>query len=224
MGKKIKQYFDAPGFDKFSRGLERTQGRLREAVAILRSEGLDVSVKELSTYPKRFDDFNTGEGWKYRRHFDNLYNENVKRSGWLPNEEKNRMYQSYIDVAKRTHAAAQNITGIFDCGYKFKDTPEGAVIDIEATEEARRSDFIYDVDADAMAEHWERLNELRDKVKEFNQFNQKHGIPGIKAPGMYDFGGFAGYILNTHDINGDPIEVTQEQHDKSTWEFFKIKK
>ena len=223
MGER-KQYFDERAFDKFCAKLGDTERRFNEAVAALRAEGIDVSVKELSTYPTRFNDMTSGDGMTYRRHFNKLYEDALKRSGWLPNEERERMRRSFMGVHDRTKAHAQVIAGIFACGYKFTDTPDGAVIDIEATEKEKRPDFIFDIDADAMAEHWAMLQEIRDKVKALNAYNLKHGIPMITTPGAYDFGGFAGYILNTHDINGDPIEVTQEQHDKSTWEFFKIKK
>lgn len=222
MGER-KQYFDERAFDKFCETLGRTEQRFNEAVAALRAEGLDVSVKELSTYPTRFKDLTSGDGSSYRIHFNKLYEQAIKTT-WLPNEEKERMRRNFMGVCKRTLAQAQIIAGIFACGYKFTDTPDGAVIDIEATEKEKRPDFIFDIDADAMAEHWAMLQEIHDKVKALNAYNLKHGIPMITTPGAYDFGGFARYILNTHDINGDPIEVTQEQHDKSTWAFFKIKK
>lgn len=223
MGKK-KDYFDERAFDKFSEKLATTDKRFNEAVAALRDEGIDVSVKELSTYPTRFNDLISGEGWTYRRHFNKLYEDAVKRAGWLPNEEKERMRRNFMGVCDRTMAHAQVIAGVFGSGYRFNDTPDGAVIDIDATEEAKRPDFICSIDADAMAEHWAMLQEVRDKVKALNVFNIKHGIPMIENPGMYDFGQFAGFVLNQKGIDGNPIEMTQEQHDKSTWEFFKVKK
>lgn len=216
-------YFDAEAFEKFSRGLERTAQSLSESVKALRAEGLDVSVAELSTYPKRFDDFNTGEGWTYRRHFRKLFEEAAKRVGWLPNAERERMEKNFMDVANRTAYHAQNITGIFDSGYVFQDTPEGAVLDKEATEEARRSDFFYEVDADAMAEHWKLMNELRAKVSEFNNFNLCHNLPPIAAPGLYDFGAFCGFVLSAKDREGNVYDMTEEQHNERVWERFRVK-
>lgn len=225
MKRQDKQhYFDQPGFDKFCKNLENAEQRFNEAVAALRAEGLDVSVKELSTYPTRFDDLTSGEGWKYNRHFNKLYEDAVKRAGWLPNEEKERMHRNFMGVCNRTKGHAQVIAGTFGCNYKFTDTPDGAVIDIEATEEAKRKDFICGIDADAMAQHWDMLQEIRDKVNALNDFNRKHGIPVMQSPGAYDLGGFTGYVLGTRDIEGNTHDLTQEQHDKYTWQYFKIKK
>lgn len=223
MGKK-KQYFDEPAFAKFCNKLSTTEQRFNEAVAALRAEGMDVSVKELSTYPTRFDDLISGEGWTYRRHFNKLYEDALKRSGWLPNEEKERMHRSFMGVCSRTSAHAQVIAGVMGCNYKFKDTEDGAVIDIEATEEAQRPGFMYDVDADAMAQHWAMLQDIRDKIAALNAYNLKHGIPMMANPDIYDFGQFTGYILSRNNINGDPIEVTQEEHNGIVWQYFKIKK
>lgn len=219
-----KQHFNQTGFDKFCNGLARAEQRFNKAVETLRNEGIDVSVKALSSYPELFPDFDSGNGVSYLRHFNKLYEDAVKRAGWLPNAEKARMHNNFMEVWEQTKDAAQAIADIMSRGYKFVDTGNGAVIDIKATEEATRPNYIEDYDADLMAEHLNLMREIRQKVDALNNFNLKHGLPRVSAPNAYDLGGFTMYMLGLANADGVVTELTEEKHDEFTWQCFRIKK
>lgn len=227
---KKKQYFDETAFNAYNNKAFNESdyfspiNEFKRAVETLKAEGLDVSLNELKTYPSRFKDFDSGNEWDYRRHFNKLCDDALKRSGWLPNAEKERIRNNFMAVCKATEEAARTITSMMKGDYVFTDTENGVEIDIEATEEARRSDFIHDYDADLMAEHYKMLQAARESIAALNGFNAKHGIPKVSTPGMYDFGRFAQYILQTPDLEGNIAGLTEEQHEERTWEFFKIKK
>lgn len=217
-------YFDVAGYEDHCKKIAGHAERFAAAVEVLKKEGMDVSAKELRTWPGRFGDFGENDGSGYKKHFVALYKQAEKRAGWLPMEERTRMFDSYINVFRRTQNAAAHVVNALNFGCIIKDTSGGAAVDIEATEKEHKKQFIIGVDADAMATHWRMLNELRDKIQELKSWEAKQKMPILSVPNVYDFGSFAHYVNNMGFGEGDPIMLTEEMHNKTVWSYFKTDK
>lgn len=223
MGKKMSKHFDTAEYKRACTQVKEAALRFAAAVKGLRTEGIDVTVEALKQYPALFPDFDTSGGQSYRKHFLKLYEEAVKKC-WLPVEEKQRMRENFMQAWDRTRHHAQKVCSIMKRDYVFEDSDTGAVLNVDATQEQIKPRFMMDVDADGIQKHWEMLKAIRAKIQELNDYNTKHGIPQMGTIGAYDFGAFCAYILSLNDIDGNPIELTQEQHKECVWECFKIDK
>lgn len=221
---KKGMHFDEKGFEERCKQIEYHAGKVAEAVRTLKAEGIDVSAKELNTYPERFGDFVENDGKEYKAHFVALYKQAESRAGWLPMAERQRMFDNFIGVFKRTISAATDITNAINFGCVISDLAEGAAVDIEATEKEHKKQFIIGVDADAMATHWRMLNELRDKIQEPKSWEAKQKMPILSVTNVYDFGSFAHYVNNMGFGEGDPIMLTEEMHNKTVCSYFKTDK
>lgn len=217
-------HFDEKGFEERCKQIEYHAGRFAEAVKQLKAEGIDVSAKELRTYPERFGDFAENDGKKYKAHFVALYKEAESRAGWLPMAERQSMFDNFIGVFNRTFSAATYITNAINFGCVISDMAEGAAVDIETTEKEHKRQFIIGVDAEAMATHWRMLNELRTKMQELKAWEVEHKMPMLSVPNIYDFGSFVHYVNNLGYGDGDPVTLTEEAHNKTVWPYFKTDK
>lgn len=215
------KYFDADGFQVDCRQAERYGVEVAEAVRTLKNEGLDVSVKELSTYPDRFPDIDADETKnRYKSHFVALYKQAESRLGWLPAAERQRMFDNFLAVYKRTRQAVSKIISALNFGCVLEDAGQGAQVNVEATEEANRQKYVIDVDGKAMAQHWAMLSELREKMDALKEWERKHRLPVFGLPSPSDFGLFSYFVNAVETPSGAMIELTEQDHNKSVWTFF----
>lgn len=220
MGKekeKATTYFDAAGFERRCEQIAKHEEYFAKAVELLKKEGLDVSAKELRTWPERFGDFGEDDGARYKKHFVNLYKQAESRGGWMPVEEKTRLFDSYINVFRRTRDAASRINNALMFGCIIKDTPDGATVNVEATEAEHRKQFIIPVHGDKMEEHWNLLLAAKQAISDLKAWEVKNGMPQTGETG--DYSGFGKFI---NGIDNTPVIVTRERHDECVWEYLKL--
>lgn len=221
MGKeKSTTYFDAAGFERRCEQIAKHEEYFAKAVELLKKEGLDVSAKELRTWPERFGDFGEDDGARYKKHFVNLYKQAESRLGWLPAAERQRMFDSYIAVFNRTVNAASRInSALMAGGCVIEDTPDGAAVNVEATEAEHRKQFIIPVHGDKMEEHWNLLLAGKQAISDLKAWEVKNGLPLAGEDG--DYFGF-GKFINGIRMGADhtPVIVTRELHDKFIWQYF----
>lgn len=221
MGKdKSTTYFDAAGFERHCEQITKYGKAFDDAVEVLKKEGMDVSAKELRTWPKRFGDFGEDDGARYKKHFTNLYKQAESRAGWMPVEEKTRLFDSYINVFRRTRDAASRINNALMFGCIIKDTAEGAAVDIDATEADHKTRFIIPIHGDKVSEHWDLLLSAKQAITDLRTWEAANGMPQTGENGDYfEFGKFINGIRM--GIDHTPVIVTREQHDKYVWPYFK---
>ena len=222
MGKeKASTYFDAAGFERRCEQIAKHEEYFAKAVEVLKKEGMDVSAKELRTWPERFGDFGEDSGARYKKHFTGLYKEAEKRAGWLPMEERQRMFDSYIAVFNRTVNAASHInSALMAGGCVIEDTPDGAAVDVEATEAEHRKQFIIPVHADKMDEHWSLLLAAKQAISDLKAWEAMNGMP--LAGEIGDNNSFGDFINGVRrGIEGVVVNISRETHDKAVWHYFK---
>ena len=223
MGKdKSTTYFDAAGFELHCEQIAKHGKAFADAVEALRKEGLPVSVKELRTWPERFGDFGEDDGARYKKHFVNLYRQAESRGGWLPMSERQRMFDSYISVFNRTVNAASRInSALMAGGCVIEDTPDGAAVNVEATEAEHRKQFIIPVHGDKMEEHWNLLLAAKQAISDLKAWEARNGMPQTGENGDYNsFGDFINGVRR--GIDGTVINISREAHDKAVWQYFKL--
>lgn len=222
MGKeKSSTYFDAAGFEQRCERIAKHEENFAKAVELLKKEGLDVSAKELRTWPERFGDFAENDGARYKKHFVDLYKQAENRAGWLPMEERQRMFDSYNAVFNRTVNAASHInSALMAGGCIIEDTPDGAAVDVEATEAEHRKQFIIPVHADKLEEHWSLLIAAKQAISDLKTWEAKNGMPQTGENGDYNsFGDFINGVRR--GIEGVVVNISREAHDKAVWHYFK---
>lgn len=220
MGKEKATYFDAAGFELHCEQIAKHGKAFADAVGVLKKEGLPVSSKELRTWPERFGDFGEDDGARYKKHFVGLYKEAEKRAGWLPMAERQRMFDSYIAVFNRTVNAASRINSALMAGdCVIEDTPDGAAVNVEATEAEHRKQFIIPVHGDKMEEHWNLLLAAKQAISDLKAWEARNGMPQTGENG--DYFGFGKFINGIRMTDNTPVIVTREQHDKYVWQYFK---
>lgn len=218
---KQATYFDAAGFERRCEQIAKHTEYFAKAVEVLKKEGMDVSAKELRTWPERFGDFGEDSGARYKKHFTGLYKEAEKRAGWLPMEERQRMFDNYIAVFNRTVNAASHInSALMAGGCIIEDTPDGAAVNVEATEAEHRKQFVIPVHADKMEEHWNLLLAAKQAISDLKAWEAKNGMPQTGENGDYNsFGGFINGVRR--GIEGVIVNISREAHDKAVWHYFK---
>ena len=218
---KASTYFDAAGFERRCEQIAKHEEYFAKAVEVLKKEGMDVSAKELRTWPERFGDFGEDSGARYKKHFTGLYKEAEKRAGWLPMAERQRMFDSYIAVFNRTVNAASRInSALMAGGCIIEDTPDGAAVNVEATEAEHRKQFIIPVHGDKMEEHWNLLLAAKQAITDLRTWEAANGMPQTGENG--DYFGFGKFINGIRmGTDNTPVIVTREQHDKYVWQYFK---
>lgn len=222
--KQAATHFDRRSYEEHVKQIEKYAELFATSVEILKAEGMDVSAKELQTYPERFGDFAENDGKEYKAHFVALYKDAEKRAGWLPMVERQRMFDNFIAVFKRTNSAASYITDAVNFGCILRNTDNGAKVDVEATSERDKAKFIIGVDAESMAEHWRMIQELREKMDALKTWELNHGLPPISVPSMMsDHFGFAGYV-NAAKYGDVEVTMDEAKHNDMVWSYFKTKK
>ena len=98
MSKKVETHFDESAFEEWSKRMMKHAQNFCEAITALQAEGIDVSVKSISEYPVKFAGLAEGEPRKYNNHFRELYKQAEAKAGWLPKNELDRMYKSFVAV------------------------------------------------------------------------------------------------------------------------------
>lgn len=220
MATKEQTYFNAAGFEEHCKKIAAHAERFTAAVEVLKKEGMDVSAKELRTWPERFGDFGENDGAKYKQHFVGLYKKAEERTGWMPMSERQRTFNSYIEVARRTMNSAAYINNALMFGCIIRDTDDGAAVDVEATEAEHRKQFIIPVHADKLEEHWSLLLAAKQAISDLKAWEAKNGMPQTGENGDYNsFGDFINGMRR--GIDGTVINISREAHDKAVWRYFK---
>lgn len=219
---KQSTYFDAAGFERHCEKIAKHEEQFAKAIQILRKEGMDVSAKELRTWVDRFGDFGENDGAKYKQHFVGLYKQSENRAGWLPMEERQRMFDSYLRVFKDTRDAASYVTNALIFGCIIKDTDEGAAVDVDATEADHKKRFIIPIHADKMEAHWNLLIAAKQAIDTLKEFEAAHGMQ-VTMPGTHgDYNNFGNFINGVGlGVDNIKIDISREAHDKAIWHYFK---
>lgn len=219
MSKKVETHFDESAFEEWSKRMMKHAQNFCEAITALQAEGIDVSVKSISEYPVKFAGLAEGEPRKYNNHFRELYKQAEAKAGWLPKNELDRMYKSFVAVCNKTINHAEKICIALNFGLVLTDDKGVAVPDTDATEQAHKKDFTYTIDADAMAEHWRLLNDARKALDTVKKWEAAHGLPPINYDhDYYSFGAF----INRRQYDGKEATMSEQEHNNRIWQYFKI--
>lgn len=212
-------YFDATGYEDHCKKIAGHVERFAAAVEVLKKEGMDVSAKELRTWPERFGDFGENDGAKYKQHFVSLYKKAEERAGWLPIEERTRMFDNYIAVFRRTLSAAQDINNALIFGCIIKDTAESAAVDGEATKAEHKERFIIPIHAGKLAEHWDMLIAAKQAINALRDWETANGMP--RTGEANDYNRFGYFINDVKLMDGSTVNISRAEHDRAVWGYFK---
>lgn len=217
---KQATYFDAAGFERRCEQIAKHAEQFAKSVEVLKKEGMDVSAKRLRTWLTDFGDFGENDGAKYKQHFVALYKKAEERAGWMPMEERTRMFDTYIAVFHRTKNAAAYINNALMFGCIIRDTDEGAAVDVEATEAEHKKQFIVPVHADKITEHWDLLIAAKQAIDNLKTWEAQNRMPQTGETG--DYNNFGHFINGTRfGSDGVVINISREAHDKAVWSYFK---